>query len=90
MRRTSSYFSPLLFAIRNLIKLGKHRPRTERSHGNSQPARFGTNGFGKTGDVCLCRRIDCEVRQRKKAGRRTDVQNRAAFLCDHAWKDSAS
>jgi hypothetical protein len=80
----------LVLTIRDFGKLGVNRAWAERGYGNPATTRFGANRFGKTGDIGFCRGVNSNVAQREKTGGRTDVQNRAAVLCDHAWKERAS
>ena len=56
---------------------------------NPGSVQFAAQSFGKAGHVSLGRRVNREIRDRKKAGRGTDIQNRAAFLFDHGRQQSA-
>ena len=53
----------MLLSIRDLVEFGMDRPGAKRGHGNPAVARFGTDRFGKTGDVCFCGRVNRNARR---------------------------
>ena len=74
---------------RHLSELRPHRSGTEGGEMNPSSVQLASQSFGKARHVSLGRRVNREIRDRKKAGRGTDIQNRAAFLFDHGRQQSA-
>ena len=64
---------------RDLVELRPHRSGTERGHGYRRVLQLPAQRFGKTRHVSFGRRVNRDIRHRKKTGRRADIQNRAAL-----------
>src|SRR5207253_4305949 len=81
--RTGAGFHFTIRAARDFLELRLDWTRTKRGYGHAAAAQFRAERFRKTGDVRFGRRVNVKSRDRKKAGGRADIQNRASLLRNH-------